>query len=225
VLISHERRFIFIKTRKTAGSSIEQFLAPLTGADGVVTPPTDGDRNHRERFSLTRELSNAPDHHDMRIGMRQWRRRVAYNQHMPAWRVRERIGHERWNSYFTFCFERDPWDKLVSFYWWRTREDPNPPDFETFCRTTPDLSAWPLYAIDDQVGVDFVGRYENLHDDLQYVLDRVGLDVPIDLPREKSGYRTAEPQFSPELDRWVSQTFRREIEAFGYDDRSVSGHV
>jgi hypothetical protein len=49
----------------------------------------------------------------------------------------------------------------------------------------------PVRHHDDQVAVDVVGRYETLEDDLAAVLDRIGLDVPIDLPAKKSGYRRA----------------------------------
>jgi hypothetical protein len=130
-----------------------------------------------------------------------------------------------WDSYFKFCFERDPWDKLVSFYWWRIRRMDDPPDFETFVHTTPGLSAWPQYTIDDEIAVDFIGRYENLEDDLRQVLDRIGIDAPLELERLKGGLRREEIDFSPALDEWVSQHFAHEIAHFGYRDRSVYGHV
>jgi hypothetical protein len=41
VIVDHEHKFIFVKTRKTAGTSVEVFLAPLLGADAIVTPVAD----------------------------------------------------------------------------------------------------------------------------------------------------------------------------------------
>jgi hypothetical protein len=38
MIVSHRHRFIFIKTHKTAGSSMEMALAPLCGPDDIVTP-------------------------------------------------------------------------------------------------------------------------------------------------------------------------------------------
>ncbi|TAE88318.1 MAG: hypothetical protein EAZ65_02830 [Verrucomicrobia bacterium] len=38
MVISHKHRFIFIKTAKTAGTSIEAFLSPHCGPDDVFTP-------------------------------------------------------------------------------------------------------------------------------------------------------------------------------------------
>ena len=43
MIVSHEHRFIFLKTKKTAGTSLELALSQLCGPDDVITPlaPTD----------------------------------------------------------------------------------------------------------------------------------------------------------------------------------------
>ena len=38
MIISHEYKFIFIKTVKTAGTSIYHYLAPLCGPDDILSP-------------------------------------------------------------------------------------------------------------------------------------------------------------------------------------------
>ncbi len=125
MIISHDHRFIFVKTRKTAGTSIEVFLARHLGPEAIVTPvfpEVDGHeaRHHDDRFNplpqVLRQRRVAPAWRDLR------RRRTFYN-HMPAARIRERVGAKVWNSYFKFCFERNPWDKVVSWYYFRQRAD------------------------------------------------------------------------------------------------------
>ena len=95
---------------------------------------------------------------------------------MPASVVRERVGADCWSQLYRFCFERNPWDKAVSMYFWRTRRNDKPPPFETWATKPGSLvSERDLYTIDGELAVDFVGRYETLADDLGAVLDRVGL--------------------------------------------------
>ena len=222
MIISHRHRFIFVKTRKTAGTSIERFLARHLGPEDVIVG---GDiRNDRGRWNPLAELAHHPDPSNVKLTLKQWRAGDRAYQHMPAWRIRDRVGRSVWDGYYTFCFERDPWDKLVSFYWWRTRNLAERPDFETWVRTTPNLSAWPLYTVRNRVAVDFIGRYEDLERDLGTVLARIGLDVAVELPRDKSGYRRpADPGFTPSLDDWVRHEFRNEIALLGYD-RHPDGH-
>ena len=38
MLVSHKHRFIFVKTRKTGGTSVELALAPHCGPDDIITP-------------------------------------------------------------------------------------------------------------------------------------------------------------------------------------------
>ena len=217
MIVSHEHRFIFVKTRKTAGTSIERFLLPHLGQGDTIK--SIAARHDRGRFNPLPELWTHPNRVDAKVTVKHFVRGDRFSAHLPAWRIRNRVGRATWDSYTTFCFERNPWDKLVSFYYWRTRDDPTPPDFETWVRTTPELSGWPLYTIDDRVAVDVVGRYEHLEDDLAAVLERIGLDVAIELPHDKAGVRPAHDDvtFSPELDEWVAEHFAREIELMGYE--------
>ena len=90
MIISHKYRFIFIKTIKTAGTSIEAYLSPFCGPDDVLTPVMPVVEGHQPR--------NFGD----------------FYNHFSAWGIRRAIDAETWNSYFKFCVERNPWDKTVS---------------------------------------------------------------------------------------------------------------
>jgi len=43
-------------------------------------------------------------------------------EHMPARKIRRRIGREAWNQYFKFCIARNPWDRVISQYYWRQKD-------------------------------------------------------------------------------------------------------
>jgi hypothetical protein len=47
MIVSHEHKFIFLKTKKTAGTSIELALSELCGTDDVIAPLTEIDEARR----------------------------------------------------------------------------------------------------------------------------------------------------------------------------------
>src|SRR5262245_66480011 len=48
MIVSHAHKFIFLKTKKTAGTSIELALSELCGPDDVITPLAEVDEAQRD---------------------------------------------------------------------------------------------------------------------------------------------------------------------------------
>jgi hypothetical protein len=221
VIVSHEHRCIFIKTRKTAGTSIEVMLAAHLEPGAIVTPIEPPAVGHEPR-NFARPQRLVPNLH-ARYGMRGRadldRERWFYN-HIPAWLVRERLGRRRFDSYYKFAFERDPWDKCVSWYYYRTRRGDTDLGFADWTMHEKLPRDWGKYTIDDTLAVDFVGRFEHLEADLAHALRDIGLDVPIDLPREKATHRptaaATTAAHTPETVGRIAEVFHREIAQFGY---------
>lgn len=231
MIISHKHRFIFVKTRKTAGTSIEVLLSALAGDDAVVTPVQPPEPGHEPRnwqgvFNPVPELWDRYVRKEPSLQFRSaqstlsdLRRRRRYFNHQPASLIRKRVGKDVWNDYFTFCFERNPWEKVVSWYFYSTRDNPNRRPFEQWVLGTGLPKDWNRYTIGNTLAVDFVGRFECLRDDLAKTLARVGItDVP-DLPRAKSQFRPAnsDAPITPAVDKRIREVFADEIELFGYE--------
>ncbi len=120
MIISHKYRFIFVKTAKTAGSSIEVFLSKICGAGDVVTPLTPNEighvpRNFRGLFNPLLEIL-AGRGTTWKPTLTNFFQRYKYYSHLPARMGRHRAGAEIWNTYYKFCVERNPWDKSLSHY-------------------------------------------------------------------------------------------------------------
>jgi hypothetical protein len=219
VIISHKYRFIFIKTRKTAGTSIELALRPLLGPDDVAsrvredrTEAAEGARNFRRSF---RDYSL----YDWRRFVMD-RRRQDFRNHLPASRIRRMVSRETWDSYYKWTVERDPFDKIISAHAWvtaRRKMDGRPPlTLHEFI--AGDISAWSdwdSYTENNVPIVDRVLRYENLASELAEVCEHLGLPT-LSLPTAKAGHRTDRRPAS-ELLGWegmerVAEVFDRELE-------------
>jgi hypothetical protein len=227
MIISHEHKFIFIKTAKTAGTSIEVFLSKWCGKEDIVTPirpPVDGHhpRNHEQLIDPIAELVWRPE--GLRRALRNvFGRRQKFYNHMPAWLVQQRIPARSWNNYFKFCVERNPWDKVLSHYHMAASRADGSLSLDEYLSK----GRFPInyFRYTDPSGatiiVDRVVRYENLNNDLAEVFSQVKVAFNGSLGvRAKSDYRTDrrpyQSVFNDGQRRIVEQAFAREIELHGY---------
>lgn len=226
MIISHAHKFIFLKTKKTAGTSVEIALSEFCGESDVIT------RIFAEDEARRRELGfRGPQHQEVpreqlrlreRAGALLRRAPLCFENHAPADFVRAHVDPRIWRDYFKFSFERNPYDKAISRYYWSTRklaERPSIADYLAHERPTQ-ISSWPIYAIGEEIAVDFVGRYEHLSEDLRKALRQVGIAQEPTLPTTKAHYRTDRRHYSEVLDARARATIERlcarELAAFGY---------
>ncbi|MEM7064165.1 MAG: sulfotransferase family 2 domain-containing protein [Cyanobacteria bacterium P01_B01_bin.77] len=235
MIVNHKYKFIYLKTRKTASTSIEIALRGFCDKNDIITKITSEDEaTAQERGALGpqnyRILNNEGGH-------------KKFENHSNALFVKNNLGGEKWESYFKFCFERDPFDKAVSRYYWdkenfkRTYEERKKdcieknidiPEYKPF-REINDylssveekfLSSWNIYTIDDQIAVDCIGRYESLPEDLEKIRNELELPEEINLPDAKSGYRPNNEHYSQILNRETRSRIEcvcaREIQTFNY---------
>jgi hypothetical protein len=227
MIISHRHRFIFVKTRKTAGTSVEIALSRACDEADVITPTTPQDEAIRAaRGGLSPRNTAIPVRGALDPAWRaewwQQRRRPHFYNHVPATRIRTALGRKRWSSYSTFTVERNPWSRAVSLYYWRTKDLPARPSFTDFLRSTDTelLSNFALYADVQGPIVRRVLSYESLDTELEQLRAEVGLPGTPELPRAKSGHRPDDDWralYSPQDIAFVADMCRREIAAFGYE--------
>lgn len=244
MLLSNSRKFIFIKTRKTAGTTVEILLsAYCDGPDDIVTPlvPTDeamrrartgiSPRNHR--FSLGDWLSLPVMVSRQRRLLRQFDRRIftrRFWNHVDGRIVKARVDRRQWD-YLKFCVERDPWDKLVSCYYYMCEylgRDPEAWSFTDFFDEgwAEWLSDYTKYSADGIFLVDRVINFDRLGAGLAALAGELGIAEKLDevLPTvtaKKSaakGKKSARELFDAALEKRARHLFAREIETFGFRD-------
>jgi hypothetical protein len=223
MLCSHSKRFLYFKTKKTAGTSVEIYFEPY------CLPPESWQPEHARRETVSA--------HGI-IGSRMEGRRGTdtWFNHMPAAQVRERITPVLFDAYFKFCVIRNPFDKMVSRFWWNLRHAEAERQlllqapfaavktrFRDFLLTGTGRFAddRDVYSIDGLPVMDRFIRYERLHEDLQAVCGHLGVDyAPERLGNYKSGFNTRPEPFSAYYDAQsrerMETEFDWEIARFGY---------
>lgn len=228
MIISHSHKFIFIKSLKTAGTSLEAALTQHCSGSDVVVPINDFGHNRDEKGEFVHRSMNADDVY-RKIG-----------QHVDAPTIKSREPTEVWDSYFKFSIARNPWDRALSYFFWDKRRDASiqprkrfyhylgvPFDelkilkdhFKTFLKSGKLENNDRFYVIDDQLCVDFVIRYENLNADYQTVCQRIGVPA-LEIPRLKTGIRKGGRHYSEYYDNEtrdiVAELHNNDIRLLGY---------
>lgn len=218
MLISHSHKFIFIKTKKTAGSTIENLIVN-NFFDPSIDICTGSKIDGTPRSNIGPKKPNEPD------------------GHKPWSMVKDYVTPEQWTNYHKFTIERNPWDKIVSEFYWRTADGKDPTitpfdsdvdNFEFYIDKVfgirhPAPIDWHLYASGRQLVVDEVIEYKCLAD--QFVrmcedkLNLVATKEMVTGTRMKSGHRKkhyTELYKSQHVIDKVAAAYASEINHFNY---------
>lgn len=237
MIISHKYKYIFLKTNKTAGTSIEIALSKFCGPDDIITTISPEDEITRTKLGYP-----GPQHFLQPIPRntikdilrsnfkgetlpsKKERKNRFYN-HISAKLVKARIGNKVWNSYYKFCFERSPWDRVISQYFYRYRNQTESlPTVSEFVNSAAPLllkeRGYELYTIDREIAVDKVCKFEKLPEEIEVVRKQIGIPEKLELPRAKAGFRKDNRSYHEILGNddkeKIANLFKEEIQLFGY---------
>lgn len=236
MIISHSHKFILLKSIKTAGTSIEAALSTLCSGDDIVTP--------LNNYAFNKDASSTIEHRAMNAEKLDWWDREEIGQHVDAATLRNHVPETVWNDYLKISIARNPWDRLVSLFTWRNKNNPalKPRKrfyhylgvpFDEFGHLKKQFleyarSDWEtndrFYILDGELCADYVIRYENLNESFGELCER--LEVPrIELPRLKTGIRPAQYHYSKYYDDetvdLVARRHANDLRLFGYEFERV----
>lgn len=196
-IFTTEPKFVFVHIPKTAGSSIQKWL-------------------HLSRFP---DIKFPTD----------WDGKVLWNFHTTAKEYKQKLG-ATYNNYYKFAFVRNPWDRMYSIYAFLQTYPNNksiPSTFEKFVLTYDAQSRKPGqlglqtdFILDSKGNciVDFVGKFENLYNDLQIVSKHVSIDLPQTMYQENTTkHKHYREYYSTKAKETVGIKFKSDIDYFGYE--------
>lgn len=164
-IISFKYNFIFIKTVKTAGTSIEADLSQNVEDDAIVTPIYPPSALHTPRNWET-DSGN-------------------FYNHMSAAEVRKILGSDVFGDMLKFCVERDPITKCISHFHMLRNSSLHNKDgsynlsWDDYCQAGKfpvDINKYTTETDGNRsLIVDKILRYENLEEDLQKTLQQCGI--------------------------------------------------
>ena len=199
LMISFQKRFLFVHVPKTAGNSIQSVLRGYSEEELVALR---GEQDGVERFGLRNP-------------------KYKIKKHSTLAEYRAALGETEFGDLYKFACVRNPWDRMISLYFTPT-QNTAVWDRKKFRKVI--VNALPVSDYlrlnerdkDPFENVNYIIRFENLTNDFRAVC--AALDIsPTILPRyNRSNREHYSRYYDDELRELVHARFGPEIERFGY---------
>lgn len=214
MFLSYKYKFLFVHIAKTGGTSVRASLKRERIRDPWQIP-----------LFICSRISHMTGH---RLG-------IKFPRHAKVIAAVEMLPRELFNQLYKFAFVRNPWDLQVSSFHHIQRERPHlmqgMTDYKVFLRWKLDSRRPYQYHIDTSIErqmdylvdmknnmvMDFIGKYENLQEDFDFVCKTLGLPLR-QLPhhRQAKDRKEYRKYYDDESAAWVAEYFKQDIEKFGY---------
>ena len=173
---------------------------------------------------------------ELAIDKRDWWNVDYKKKHLSAIRAKE-LYKEYWDDYFKFAFIRNPWSLEVSWYFWKKQflknltfkefiknEDLNKTvklssefDDKKLFNIFPNLTnCFDYLQINDEIEVDFVGRFENLKEHLSLISKKLNISKVNLGPVNKTDHQDFKKYYDDETREIIGKRYKKDIDFFGY---------
>lgn len=222
MLVSHGRKLVFVHIQKTGGDTVSRLIRESIPDIFCFKA------KHEFAVKAAAELGRWNEYFKFAFVRNPWDRLVSWYSMI---RDAETI---RWHQILTNQRRRSHFRQTRENRLWRYVLD-NSSTFEEFiinCTDEIEVYEGVYYSFaynqldyiadsNDDLLVDFIGRFESFGSDLYKVYDRLGLELG-SIPHENRSVRGHYSTFyTPETETIVRERFQRDIEYFGYKFENV----
>lgn len=168
MIICHTKKLVFIKTKKVGGTSFEIALSKFCGEDCVITPITPEDEQLRADLGFR----GAQNYRNTVWAAHGMQTRGELFNHIPAPTLKSVVPSRIWDEYTKIAIYRNPYDAVISRYYWHGGERTGM-GFDEFVTRHPQVLAENtiIAPLSGEAELDHYLRYENLDEEL----DALGL--------------------------------------------------
>ena len=216
MVISNNKKFIFIHIYKTGGNSVSSLLLPYA--------------RKREKFSqkwISRYIINRINKL-LRLNDQGNKWINGIRKHATALEIKDCIGDKKFAEYFKFTIVRNPYDFLVSLYHY-IKQSPNHRNYQTVnsltfkefiinetknnCHLQSDF----ITNNDGKLIVDYVGKLEHIDYSLSHVSRKLNIPKK-NIPDSNKSERNSDEMnyYDVELLEIVNKYFKKDFELLGY---------
>ena len=221
MLVSHRYKFIYLKNRKVAGSSVESVFQKYCLPEGLEGSYSKFEDVVPSHFSNSGIIAGRLSGYDAAIG---------WKPHSKADDVLKFLGEDLFYSYFKFSVIRNPFDKMVSKFWWRSEdcslvEKQNDlkyirDKFSKFVFNGGKSMDWKVHTINNNPICDFYIKYEDLNNGVAKCFEKIGLKDNYVVPKFKSKTRLSkfkyQDYYTEDTKEVVEKIYKNEIDFFKY---------
>lgn len=239
MLVSHSKKFIFLKSKKTAGTSVREYFLKY-----CISPEIEITMHMPETFTEFGITSAKGEYANDRNKIK--------GEHIPSVKLKsllDNININIWKTYYKFSIIRNPYNIVISafFYYGLTRRplffhmflieaqtkafnDPIPENIKTYFRLWVKhempfiyLNSDYIFKINTEIVPDFFIKLETINDDMEILCNKLNIKwepdtfSKINVGRNKPDWVTPEILYDDESIQLVKELFSFQLEHFNYN--------
>jgi len=212
--INHEKKAIFIHIPKNGGSYIAEILSKNYGFKNYYLHRPD-----HKLFCLEKDIS--VDKHENKIhGTLIYYKTSSYINKIMN------MNENKWNNYYIFTFIRNPYDRIISGWNYCNKYNISFDKFINLENIANSFDYWHVFMSQSRhlignkgkINVNYIGKFENLENDLKIILNNIGFKYINHLPFKKNSKKhdNYKSYFTNELLLNVNEIIKEDLKNFEY---------
>jgi hypothetical protein len=182
--INHDKKAIYIHIPKNGGSYIAEILSKHYGFQNFYLKRPD------HKFFCKNEDYSVDKHENKLYGTLFYYRTSNYINKIMN------MNEKKWNSYFIFTFTRNPYDRVVSGWNYCNKKNISFKNYLNLKNNVNSYDYWHVFMTqanhifhnpkNNKINLHFIGKLENLEEDLKIALNKIGIHNIYHTPSKKN---------------------------------------